>query len=122
MDTKKLLLIQALSKNQSTFAHSAFTAKELTDGNMKISFDNITKTVCFRYGANVVKIDLKNLVMTGLRELGRINLEDLEHVVKTYGDFVDHSFEQFDQLMETVKNQTIDLRVIQELLNLTRQE
>src|SRR5215469_5415094 len=101
MDTK-LLLMQALNKTHTTFAHSSHEAKELTDGSIRISFDSITKSVCFRYNKNVVKIDLKNLVMTGLKKLGGIDLEKLDKVVNTYIDLMDYSIENIEKLIESI--------------------
>ena len=86
MDTK-LLLMQALNKTHATFAHSSHEAKELTDGSMRISFDSVTKSVCFRYGKNVVKIDLKELAITGLEYLNHIKISNLD---------------KFDNMMEVI--------------------
>src|SRR5215469_1526051 len=96
MDTK-LLLMQALNKTHATFAHSSHEAKELTDGSIRISFDSITKSVCFRYGKNVVKIDLKELALTGLEYLNHIkisNLDDFDNMMEVINKHIQFEDDQ----------------------------
>src|SRR5215469_3179381 len=123
MDTK-LLLMQALNKTHATFAHSSHEAKELTDGSMRISFDSITKSVCFRYGKNVVKIDLKQLAITGLEYLNHIkisNLDDFDNMMSVINKHIQFEDDQIifhtDIILRNGLNITQSLELAWSLIN-----
>ena len=66
MNNDKLLLLKALNNNVSTFSHLANEAKELSDGVIRICFDAVNKCIIFKWGSNIVRLNMQTLSITGL--------------------------------------------------------
>ena len=52
MDTKQLLM-QALNRNTSIFSNHANEARGLSNGLMRIMFDNASKSIIFQFNQNI---------------------------------------------------------------------
>ena len=66
MDQKKLLM-EALNRNVAMFSNHANEVRELSNNLMRISFENVNKSIVFRFGNQIVRINLQHLAITGLK-------------------------------------------------------
>ena len=99
MNNDKLLLLKALNQNVSTFSHLANEAKELSDGVIRICFDSVSKCVIFKWGSNIVRLNMQTLSITGLLYVNDFPLSSfndlLARIVK---------FEDFDNRWTPILN------------------
>ena len=86
MRDDKLLLLKALNNNVSTFSHLANEAKELSDGVIRICFDAINKCVIFKWGSNIVRLNMQTLTITGLTYINEFKVSDFE-LIKKFTEF-----------------------------------
>ena len=77
---------KALNNNVSTFSHLANEAKELSDGVLRICFDAINKCVIFKWGSNIVRLNMQTLTITGLTYINEFKVSDFE-LIKKFTEF-----------------------------------
>ena len=53
---------------------------------IRISFDSVSKYVIFKWGLNIVKLDLQNLSLSGITYINEFKVSDFE-LIKKFTEF-----------------------------------
>ena len=104
MNNDKLLLLKALNNNVSTFSHLANEAKELSDGVLRIMFDAVTKCIIFKWGSNIVRLNMQTLTITGLLFVNDFPVSSFKELFDSIKKFEDFDKEWSPKLIEFYRN------------------
>ena len=74
---EKQLLMQALNRNTSIFSNHANEARGLSNGLMRVLFDNISKSIIFQFNQNMITMCLEQKYIKGLIYLNHIKIDDI---------------------------------------------